>query len=66
MSVVQEVLSANMMSAYIRNKQNEEIKKANITNLETCPFCVYAEIIENPDEKVFYCKNPDCLKETCR
>jgi TRIAD3 protein (E3 ubiquitin-protein ligase RNF216) len=64
--VLQDALDSNLFSTLVRNKQNEEIKKANIPNLESCQFCNYAEIIDNPDEKVFKCRNPECLKERCR
>jgi TRIAD3 protein (E3 ubiquitin-protein ligase RNF216) len=66
MSTLSNVLEPNMFSKVLRNIQNEEIKKAGIENLESCKYCTYAAIIENPEEKVFRCLNPDCLKETCR
>ena len=66
MKVISQVLEPNVFSKMIRNRQNEEIRKADIPNLETCQHCMYAAIIENPAEKVFYCLNPECLKETCR
>ena len=66
MKIISQVLEPNVFSKMIRNRQNEEIRKADIPNLETCQHCTYAAIIDNPNEKVFYCLNPECLKETCR
>ena len=56
-------------------RRNEKIKKnsailslhlAEIDGLECCPYCPYAVIVDNPDDKIFRCLNPECLKETCR
>lgn len=43
----------------------EEIRKANIPGVETCPFCPYAY---GPGEEdlVFVCLNSDCMKQSCR
>jgi TRIAD3 protein (E3 ubiquitin-protein ligase RNF216) len=64
--ILKEVLSSNQYKNVIINKQNEEIKSADLHGLESCRYCTYAVIIENPDEKVFSCLNPTCMKETCR
>ena len=42
--------------------------KANLDDLEQCPFCPFATIMEVPKEmnKVFSCLNPDCGKDSCR
>ena len=66
MAVLSSVLEPNMFSKMLVRMQNEEIKRAGISDLEECPYCTYAAIIENQDEKVFYCLNPSCLKEHCR
>jgi len=39
---------------------------AGIDGLECCPHCPYAVIVDNPNDKVFRCLNPECMKETCR
>lgn len=39
---------------------------AEIDGLECCPYCPYAVIVDNPEDKIFRCLNPECLKETCR
>ena len=38
----------------------------DMDDLVKCPFCPYVVIMENPDDKVFRCKNPECLRESCR
>ncbi|XP_033735539.1 uncharacterized protein LOC117324038 [Pecten maximus] len=64
--VLQEVMSPNMFSILLRRMQEEEVKQAAIPDLVSCPFCSFATIISNPDDKVFKCLNPECLKESCR
>ncbi|XP_021369677.1 uncharacterized protein LOC110460829 [Mizuhopecten yessoensis] len=66
LSVLQEVMSQNMFSILLRRKQEEEVKQADIPDLISCPFCSFATIISNPDDKVFKCLNPECLRESCR
>ncbi len=47
--------------------QEEEIRRADIPDLVSCPFCSFATIIPDDDpDKVFRCMNPECLKESCR
>ncbi|XP_069117648.1 LOW QUALITY PROTEIN: uncharacterized protein [Argopecten irradians] len=64
--VLQEVMSSHMFSILLRRMQEEEVKQADIPDLVSCPFCSFATIISNPDDKVFKCLNPECLKESCR
>jgi TRIAD3 protein (E3 ubiquitin-protein ligase RNF216) len=66
LKTISELLKPNELSKLLINLQNEEIRNASIENLESCNYCSYAAIIENQNEKVFYCLNPECLKETCR
>jgi TRIAD3 protein (E3 ubiquitin-protein ligase RNF216) len=51
-------------------KQNQHLLLINflaeIDGLECCPYCPYAVIVDNPDDKIFRCLNPECMKETCR
>ncbi|XP_078001133.1 uncharacterized protein LOC144453676 [Glandiceps talaboti] len=65
-SVLQKVLLPSVFSNLLKRIQEEEIRKADIPNLETCPFCSFATIMDNPEDKVFKCLNTDCLKESCR
>ncbi|OWF42616.1 E3 ubiquitin-protein ligase [Mizuhopecten yessoensis] len=64
--VLQEVMSPNMFSILLKRIQEAEVKQADIPDLVSCPFCSFATIISNPDDKVFKCLNPECLKESCR
>ncbi|XP_060079561.1 uncharacterized protein LOC132558953 [Ylistrum balloti] len=64
--VLQAVMSPNMFSILLRRMQEEEVKQAAIPDLVSCPFCSFATIISNPNDKVFKCLNPECLKESCR
>lgn len=59
------VLDSVTFAKLAQRKQIAEIKKANIDGLETCPFCDFATI-PNADDKIFYCLNEECKKESCR
>lgn len=63
---LQEVLSSKMFSTLLRKIQEEEIKKADIPDLVCCPFCTFATIMPDENDKVFKCENPECMKESCR
>lgn len=60
------LLRPQVIDLILRRSQQAELRNAQLANMETCPFCDFALIIENPDERVFRCQNPDCLKESCR
>ncbi|KAF2879984.1 hypothetical protein ILUMI_26187 [Ignelater luminosus] len=62
---LQMVLDSVVFSRMAQRKQMEEIKRANLDGLETCPFCDFATI-PSPDDKIFHCLNSDCMKESCR
>ena len=66
MNVIQSLLSPNMFSILIRKMQEEEVKQADLEGLESCPFCSFATIMTNPDDKVFKCLNPECSTDSCR
>jgi E3 ubiquitin-protein ligase RNF216 len=40
--------------------------QVGINNLVACPFCDFACINENDQDRVFRCLNPKCMKESCR
>jgi len=42
-----------------------ELKSSGAANVVECPFCDFALILENEEERVFRCKNPRCRKESC-
>lgn len=52
--------------AYHKLCQRKELQEAAIEGLEGCPECDYAVIVENPDEKLFYCQAEDCGVISCR
>ena len=55
-------------SVYVRlekRRQAEEVIAAGIEGLESCPFCEYCEV-PNDADRLFRCKNPDCVKVSCR
>ena len=45
-------LEKNVVKKLEQNIQNEQILKAKLNNLESCPHCTYAVIMENPFEKI--------------
>ena len=47
------VLSEKSMVLYYRLKQARDLEAAQIPGLETCPWCPFAMIIEDPNEKLF-------------
>lgn len=59
------VLDSVTFAKLAQRKQIEEIEKANIDGLESCPFCDFATI-PDPHDKLFFCLNKDCMKESCR
>lgn len=64
--LVNELLSPKDVQRLHKRLQEVNIRQAAIDGLECCPHCPYAVIVENPDDKVFRCLNPECMKETCR
>lgn len=62
---LQMVLDSVVFSRMAQRKQMDEVKRANIDGLETCPFCDFATI-PPPDSKIFTCLNEECMKESCR
>ena len=68
LSVLQNALKPNLFSKWLKKIQADELEKADIEGLESCPFCPFATIMDStPEEnKVFVCQNPDCGKESCR
>ena len=63
---LQKVLSPNVLSKLLQRRQAEEVGAAELDNLVTCPFCPYVTIMENPDDKVLVCRNPECGRDSCR
>ncbi|KAL8707581.1 MAG: hypothetical protein Q9220_007422 [cf. Caloplaca sp. 1 TL-2023] len=50
-----------------RLQQQKELREANLSNLETCPFCDFAAICPPIEvDKEFRCDNPECQRISCR
>lgn len=65
MSQLQRALPPKMHKKLLDRIADLEVRKAGIENLHQCPKCDYMAEIENQDEKIFKCMNPECGKETC-
>ena len=63
---LQKVLKANVMSKLVANRQAEELSAAGLENCVSCPFCPYQTIMDNPEDKVVSCLNPECGRDSCR
>ncbi|XP_059149778.1 E3 ubiquitin-protein ligase RNF216-like [Physella acuta] len=66
LTTLQTVLPSNLFSKIVRRIQEEEVLHAKLPDLVVCPFCPYATIMPDHDDKVLKCLNPDCLRESCR
>lgn len=60
------LLSSTSLELYHRLKTAKELEQAAIEGLEMCPYCPWAIVIDNPNEKLFRCLNPSCLQVSCR
>ena len=50
-----------------RIQQQDEIRRAEMENLELCPFCDYAAVCPPVAvDKEFRCQNPECGETSCR
>ncbi|ORY86653.1 hypothetical protein BCR35DRAFT_277479 [Leucosporidium creatinivorum] len=47
-------------------RMEKEVDEAGLEGLEKCPFCPYAAVIENPNERLFHCEREGCRKTSCR
>ncbi|KAN0061915.1 hypothetical protein ACQY0O_005910 [Thecaphora frezii] len=65
-SEIQRFLPKKTYELLVRLSQEVSVQRAEIENLEVCPFCSYACVMENPDEKLFRCLNQECEKSSCR
>ncbi|KAI4502346.1 hypothetical protein M0802_002258 [Mischocyttarus mexicanus] len=65
LSILQNVLPPTTFSILLQKRQEAEIMAAGLEGLVSCPFCHFASI-PPPEDKVFKCFNPDCMKESCR
>ncbi|KAJ8678403.1 hypothetical protein QAD02_014190 [Eretmocerus hayati] len=65
LNILQKILPPTRFSALLKIRQTAELMAAEVDGLVSCPFCHFASI-PPPEDKVFKCLNPDCMKETCR
>ena len=60
-------LDDNMIEKLERIQQQDEIRKADLQNLSTCPFCDFAAICPPVEEdREFRCHNLECGEISCR
>ncbi|KAA0203432.1 hypothetical protein HAZT_HAZT007626 [Hyalella azteca] len=52
LNVIKTVLKSSVFSNLLKRKQAEEIMAAGIADLECCPFCNFATIMPNKEDKV--------------
>ncbi|CAK9797604.1 E3 ubiquitin-protein ligase RNF216 [Anthophora quadrimaculata] len=62
---LQKILPPKQFRILVSKKQETEVITAGLEGLISCPFCHFASI-PPPEDKVFKCLNPECMKETCR
>ena len=60
------VVDPVILSKMLQRRQAEEVSGAGLEGLVKCPFCHYCTVMENPEDKVLVCRNPDCGRESCR
>lgn len=66
-SELRRFLPDGMMKLWERVTQRKEIEAAGLGGLEACPFCDYAVIIEDGEDKLLKCGNLDvCGVVSCR
>ncbi|XP_060533623.1 uncharacterized protein LOC132706356 [Cylas formicarius] len=65
LQTLQNALPSNVFSKIAQKKAVAEVQAVGMEDLETCPFCDFASI-PAPDDRLFRCFNPDCMKESCR
>ena len=66
-SELRRFLPDGMMKLWERVKQRQDIEAAGLGGLAECPFCDYAVIIEDIEDKLLRCGNDDiCGVVSCR
>lgn len=65
---LQAALGKQTFLKWLKKIQIAEIEKAGLSDLEQCPFCPFATIMDVPKEinKLFECQNPECGEASCR
>ncbi|GAA5965119.1 hypothetical protein JCM3765_004865 [Sporobolomyces pararoseus] len=65
-SEIVKFLPRKSRDALHKIRQEKEIDLAGLEFLEKCPFCPFAYIIENEQERLFQCQRPECGVVSCR
>ncbi|CEQ40669.1 SPOSA6832_02302 [Sporobolomyces salmonicolor] len=65
-SEIDKCLPRKSLQALHKIRQEKEVDLAELEGLEKCPFCPFAYIIENDQERLFYCQREDCGIVSCR
>ncbi|KZW03026.1 hypothetical protein EXIGLDRAFT_636660 [Exidia glandulosa HHB12029] len=66
-SELRRALKEGQMDLWGRVRARRDLESAKIDGLEECPFCDYACVVENPDEKLFRCARvEECGEVSCR
>ncbi|KDE09479.1 hypothetical protein MVLG_00380 [Microbotryum lychnidis-dioicae p1A1 Lamole] len=65
-SELERFLPSTTLAALEKIRQEKEVDLAELEGLEKCPFCSFACIIDNPNEKLFYCISDACRNVSCR
>uniref|UniRef100_A0A914VYQ5 RING-type domain-containing protein n=1 Tax=Plectus sambesii TaxID=2011161 RepID=A0A914VYQ5_9BILA len=66
LGALQVVMDGKALQLLVRRAQQDELHAAKLDNMDSCPFCDFAMIIDNDLERLFRCLNPECLRESCR
>lgn len=59
-------LSKPVFEGLLKARQQSELKMAELDSLVECPFCSYAAVVENDQDKEFRCQAPKCRRVSCR
>ncbi|BGP43945.1 hypothetical protein JCM10450v2_008157 [Rhodotorula kratochvilovae] len=61
-------LAPKMVDSLSALAQQKDLDEAfdGVEGFEKCPFCPYACLVENPDERLFRCERTECRKVSCR
>ena len=65
LGIMRKVMDPVIFAKLCQKKQAEELFAAGVEGLAYCPKCGWINVCD-PNDKLFRCANPDCLKETCR
>ena len=60
------VLDPLLLSKLLQKKQQKEVETAGLEGMVACPFCPYMTVMEDQEDKVVVCRNPQCGRESCR